>query len=947
MVVIKRIIFHSASVLCLVLSWYSATIQADTYNSLSASAQPAANTEDIHSVQIADNNGNPSLASDKTAKLLLASAIGAEVFKPSRKTRPELTELPDTDDNLRLLEIHVGKYQLEDLLPAYQYEDIIFIPLGFFSELIDLAIKSDPASGIAQGFIFNENRRFYLDTKRGEVTLSGKLRQFNRQQAAIRQFDDIYVDSYLIGQWLPMKLDIDLFASRIKIIADEPLPFQLRKQREERIKMIHSRLARQDRDFSLQVDPSRNWSYPLIDQTVRAGVFRDDAGDVSGTFDYTTYATADLMYMESSWYLTGSDEDIVEDGRVTFAKKDPAGKLLGYARATQYAFGHVSEPQIELVTRPFTLQPGLFVSNYPLTRQLQYDSHNFRGDLPPGWEVELYRNNALLDYQAEAIEGQYRFDEVPLLFGNNYFRLVFYGPQGQRREETYTFNLNQSLTPRGKHYYRATTSKDEDFGTRTVLEYDVGITNNLSIASSFSSIPIDQSLLISQPEKNHHYLEAGVRGFLQSVFYRADFIDDSESGSALDWNVQTRLGEVILNVGETYFNDEFISEVFPESTQPIERRSHAKLDAAIPMSYFPRIPVTFEIERDQLQGGTTIDRISNFISAQQHGLAISNTLTMNRHSDFDTSVTGILQASRRAFGYNFRGIINYQTAPDSGLLSASFISDGFRLWKYHIATGVSRDIQNDKDEVFFNMSRSHGAYALGLNTRYSTGGVLAVELNFSMGLGREPRTGSWIADYRPVATQGSLSAQAFLDENGNGRKDSEEQGLEGVKLRINGGTVPESADHDGIVFVNRLEPYRELDVEIALQTLEDPLWQPREKGKRIRLRPGHVSQVDFPVVVTGEIDGTVFIQIGEQKREVRGVIIELVDKEGAVVQTAESAYDGFYLLNQVPVGQYQLRVSSQQTQSLNLRPLPPVPVTITVDNPIVYGQEFVLQKSQQ
>lgn len=877
---------------------------------------------------------------------LLASAIGAEIFQPSNKPRPALTELPDTDENLRLLEIHVGKYQLEDLLPAYQYGDIIFIPLGFFSELIDLAIKADPTSGIAQGFVFNEQRRFYLDAKRGEITLAGKLHSFNRQRAAIRAFDDIYVDSYLIGQWLPLKLDIDLFAARVNIIADEPLPFQLRKQREERIKMIHSRLERQVRDFPERIDPTRSWSYPLIDQTVRSGVFRDANGDTSGTFNYTTYASADLMHMESSWYLTGSDNDIVEDGRITFAKKDPAGRLLGYARATQYAFGHVYEPQIELVTRPFTLQPGVFVSNYPLTRQLQYDSHNFRGDLPPGWEVELYRNNALLDYQAEAIDGQYRFDEVPLLFGNNYFRLVFYGPQGQQREETHTFNLNQSLTPRGKYFYRATASKDEDFGARSVLEYDVGITNNLSVASSFASIPIDRALLITQQEINHNYLQAGVRGFLQSVFYRADFINDSQSGSALDWNVQTRLGEVVLNFGQSYFYDAFISEVFPESTQPLERRSHLKFDSAIPTSFFPRIPITFEIERDQLQGGTTIDRISNFISAQQHGLAVSNTLTMNRHSDFNSHVSGILQASRRAFGYNFRATINYQTAPDSGLLSASFTADGFRLWKYHAATGISRDVQNDSDEIFFNVIRSHGAYALGLNTRYRTGGVAAVELNFSMGLGREPRRGSWVADYRPVATGGSLSAQAFLDENGNGRKDEHERGLQDVKLKINGGLTPQATDENGIVYLNRLEPYRALDVELALQTLEDPMWQPRDKGQRIRLRPGHVAKLDFPVTLTGEIDGSVFIDIAGRKQQVRGVILQLVDGQGKVIQSVETAYDGFYLLSQIPVGQYQLRVSPQQIRDLRLQPVAAQTVIINAENPIVYGQDFVLHKLQ-
>lgn len=876
---------------------------------------------------------------------MLAAAIGSEAIQAPDGNRPQLTQLPDNDDILRLLKIHVGKYQMEDLLPAYQYRDMIFIPLDYFSELIDLAIKADPSSGIAQGFIFDENRRFYLDSKRGEITIAGKLQQFDRQRVALKEFDDIYVDSYLVSKWLPIKLDIDLYASRLKIIAEQPLPFQQRKQREERIAMVRSRLDREQNNYPLHVDPVRRWSYPLIDQTVRTGIFRDAYGDISGRLTYTTYATADLMHMESSWYLTGSDEDIVDDGRVTFAKKNPAANLLGFAHATQYAFGHVSEPQIDLVTRPFTLQPGVFISNYPLTRQQQYDSHNFRGDLPPGWEVELYRNNALLNYQGEAIEGQYRFDNVPLLFGNNYFRLVFYGPQGQQREETYTFNLNRALTPRGKHFYRATISDDEDFGTRTVFEYDIGITNSLSLATSFSSIPIDANLLITGEEKNHNYLEAGVRGFLQSVFYRADLIDDTESGTALDWNVQSRIGEVIVNMGQTYFKDEFVSEVFPQSSQPLEKRSRLKLDTAIPTSFFPRIPITLAFERDELQGGITVDRISNTVSAQQHGLAISNTLTVNRQTNTDNTIAGILQASRRAYGYNFRGNLNYQTSPDSGLMSASFIADGFRLWKYYIASGITHDLHNDSDEIFFNMNRSHGAYSLGVNTRYSTGGVMSVELNFTIGLGREPRTGSWVPNYRAVATQGSLSAQSFLDENGNGQKDASEPGLKGVKLRVNGGSIPQTSNDQGIVYITGLEPYRELDVELASQTLEDPLWQPGIKGKRVRLRPGHVTQIDFPVIVTGEIDGTAFINVEGKQQEVRGVVIELTDNNGKLIETAKTAYDGFYLFSGIPVGRYQLRISPDQIESLNLKNVPPIPVTISADNPVIYGQDFILQKS--
>ncbi len=58
-----------------------------------------------------------------------------------------------------------------------------------------------------------------------------------------------------------------------------------------------------------------------------------------------------------------------------------------------------------------------------------------RGILPTGYEVELYRNDILVGSVRTAVNDQYEFLEVPVDYGVNVFRLVFYGPQGQRREE--------------------------------------------------------------------------------------------------------------------------------------------------------------------------------------------------------------------------------------------------------------------------------------------------------------------------------------------------------------------------------------------------------------------------------------------------------------------------------------------------------------------------------
>ncbi|WP_332777713.1 hypothetical protein [Polaromonas sp.] len=52
---------------------------------------------------------------------------------------------------------------------------------------------------------------------------------------------------------------------------------------------------------------------------------------------------------------------------------------------------------------------------------------------------------------------------------------------------------------------------------------------------------------------------------------------------------------------------------------------------------------------------------------------------------------------------------------------------------------------------------------------------------------------------------------------------------------------------------------------------------PQRKGVRLVPRPGHVAELDFPVILASEIDGTVYLVEKTSRRGMDDVVIEPFD----------------------------------------------------------------------
>ena len=100
--------------------------------------------------------------------------------------------------------------------------------------------------------------------------------------------------------------------------------------------------------------------------------------------------------------------------------------------------------------------------------------------------------------------------------------------------------------------------------------------------------------------------------------------------------------------------------------------------------------------------------------------------------------------------------------------------------------------------------------------------------------------------------------------------------------------------------------------------------------------------LDFPVIPTGEVNGTVYVQRDDKRSPAAAVELELVNHRGEVVKTARTAYDGFYSFSEVPVGTYVLRAKFTDSMKAAYQRCERK-LVLQGDDPIVDGADLTLQ----
>jgi hypothetical protein len=433
-----------------------------------------------------------------------------------------------------------------------------------------------------------------------------------------------------------------------------------------------------------------------------------------------------------------------------------------------------------------------------------------------------------------------------------------------------------------------------------------------------------------------------LRRFWNTFIFSGDFASSEDGGTLAELGVRTRIGDMGVEISRMQLDD-FFSELFAASTNPIEARDLLRLNGSF--SALPRLSIALDARQDHLQSGDRRRNASLRLSGVLRDTALSHTWSWFKLGDY-SETNGLFRLSRRVADIGLTGQIGYRLQPDGEATDALITADKPLGQGYRLNLSAARLHSSRQNQYSLGLTKSLGRFGLSIDASHIPDGETALGMQLFIALGREPRRGRWIPDAQPIAQTGAASMRVFLDHNQNAVMDEGDDAIQGAGFTVQGSSHPVRTDRDGIASISRLPGRRNVDIALDMSTLEDPQWTAQRPGVQLLPRPGRVAEVDMPVVRTTEIEGMVYLDAESGRRGIGDAVVELVDSKGKVIGETRSAADGLYVMPNVAPGLYELRISPSQLQRLNLKASTPHRIRVTGDAALFTSSDFLLTPAQ-
>jgi len=573
---------------------------------------------------------------------------------------------------------------------------------------------------------------------------------------------------------------------------------------------------------------------------------------------------------------------------------------------------------------------GIQFTNTPTTFRRSFGSYTLSDRTEPGWVVELYVNNVLVNYVKADASGFFTF-EVPLVYGNSLVMLKFYGPWGEERSREQNIMIPFNFMPKNTLEYTASAGIVEDsvFSRFSRTSFDYGLTKGITIGAGYEYL----SSVLSGPMMP--FVNSSFR-LSSNLLFSGEYTYDVRARGNLSYRHPSNL-QVDLNY--TWYEKD-------QKAINYNYREERKIMLTIPLKLekivvFNRFSVN-QLVLPDINYTTGEWMISGFLfgvntNLTTYGLFIGNSPPY-AYSNLSLSIrlpANFIIIPQAQYSYTDNELLSSKISIEKNVLKHGFLNLSFE--------------QNFKSNL--RMAELGFRYDFkfaqtGLSTRQTNKTTTLVQ--YARGsIINDSKTKYLGTDNRANVGRGGITIIPYLDINANGIRDDGEPKISGLNMRSSGGRV-ERSDRDSTIRILGLEPYTECFIEFDQESFDNISWRLKNKTLNVAVDPNMLKLIEIPVMVVGEASGIVSKEDKGVLSGLARMIVNFYSKDNKYIGRTLTEEDGYYSYFGFVPGEYKASLDTAQLDKLNMKSIPDsiiFNISANTEGDFVEGIDFTVKST--
>ena len=809
----------------------------------------------------------------------------------------------------------VGSFEINAL---YSYEnDQLLLPVADLFQYLRINHKVSRHLDSISGFIIDEEKRYLVDHPNQHIQIDGTTIPL-KEGELIKTDLGLFLYTGVFGKAFGLYCTFHFRSLSVELKTALELP----AIRELRLEQMRKNIERLRGEVDVDTTIYRNYNlfrFGMIDWGVSSTQINGKESDTRASLGIGS----ELLGGETNIYLNYSTRDGFNDRNQHYLWRWANNNTKAIK---QVRVGKISTGSISSIYNPVL---GITATNAPTTFRRSFGEYTLTDFTEPGWTVELYINNVIVDYVTADASGFFSFD-VPMVYGTSQVVLKFYGPYGEERIQEQYLNIPYNFLPKGELEYNITGGMVQD-GDQTIysraamnygvnrfltlgggMEYLSSISTGAEIPFMSASITPLNNLLLSG-EYAHGVRARALFSYRlpSNLMFELDYINYEEGQQAIRFNyLEERKAMLAIPLRFLKFKGftrlsfrQSIYENLSYNTADMTLSTHVGGISANLSAYASWIDQRTPFVYSNLALGMRLGR--GFTLRPQAQLDVSNKELISIKAELEKK---ILRSGYFSVSYEENVRMAYRSLDFSFRWDLSFVQTnaGARITKDFLTTSQG----------------ARGSIAFGSGNNYIH------------------------TDNRSSIGRGGLTIIPFLDINHNGIRDKDEPLATGLAVRINGGRIIRTIN-DTLIRVIELEPYASYLLELDESGLDNIAWHLREKILSIYIDPNQFKKLEIPVLPVGEANGMIALQEDRVSRGLGRMLVNFYQTDGTFVKKIMSESDGYLTYLGLSPGNYYAEVDSAQLQRLGLR-VEPERIDFEIEalsyGDIVDGIDFTLHR---